>query len=125
VPKRGQIIIFNQAGLFDASGSSEKTLIKRVVALPGERVVVKDGLITVYNAEHPKGFNPDKSGLYHISASQSPGDTDTTLDSDEIFVCGDNRTNSEDSRIFGPVKVDKVVGKLSLRILPINHAEHF
>jgi signal peptidase I len=125
VPKRGNIIIFNQAGLFDSSGNQEKQLIKRVVGLPGERVVVKNGQITIYNKEHPSGFNPDRTTGYTITASTTPGDTDVTLKEDEIFVCGDNRTNSEDSRYFGPVNVERIVGKLYLRILPINKTETF
>ncbi len=123
IPKRGDIIIFNQSGLSFGSGS--KQLIKRVVALPGERIVIKQGFITVYNQNRPSGFDPDKSGIYNISARSTPGDVDLTLGPNEIFVCGDNRTNSEDSRYFGPIKANQVVGKLAFRILPLNHAKRF
>lgn len=125
IPKRGDIIIFNQAGLFNIVGAQEKQLIKRVIGLPGDRVVVKDGAITIYNAAHPGGFNPDKTGLYRISAPMTPGNSDYSLKSDEIFVCGDNRGNSEDSRIFGPVNVSQIVGKLSFRIFPLDKARRF
>lgn len=123
VPKRGNIIIFNQAGL-DLGGGS-KQLIKRVIGLPGERVVVSDGDITIYNRENPDGFDPDKSGLYTIAAPVTPGSVDLTLKSSEIFVCGDNRTNSEDSRYFGPVNTSQIVGKLAFRIIPLGKAQHF
>jgi signal peptidase I len=123
VPKRGQIIIFNQAGLPGFIG--EKQLIKRVIGLPGDRVVIRDGHITIYNSEHPGGFNPDASGLYHIDATQTVGDVDIKLQKDELFVCGDNRGNSEDSRYFGPIKTDQVVARLVLRILPLNKAQSF
>lgn len=125
IPPRGEIIIFNQHGLFEAQGSQERQLIKRVIGLPGERVVVKNGEITVYNTEHPNGFNPDSSGLYTISAKSTSGDVDFTLKADQIFVCGDNRNNSADSREFGPIHASEVVGKLSLRILPLSKAEKF
>lgn len=124
VPKRGDIIIFNQSGLSFGSDSS-KQLIKRVVGLPGERVIVKGGNITIYNQDRPSGFDPDKSSSYYIASRITPGDVNLTLKSDEIFVCGDNRANSEDSRYFGPVKLNQVVGKLSFRVLPINKAQHF
>lgn len=125
IPKRGDIIIFNQAGLFDAGNSQQKQLIKRVVGLPGERVVVKDGLLTIYNKQYPDGYNPDKTGQYTITAPSTPGNVDVTLQDDDIFVCGDNRTNSEDSRYFGPVHANNVVGKLSLRILPLSKIKKF
>lgn len=125
VPRRADIIIFNQAGLFDAGGNQEKQLIKRVIGLPGDHIVVKNGSITIFNKTNPSGFNPDTTGHYKITAPTTPGDVDLTLGSGEIFVCGDNRTNSEDSRAFGPVNVSRVVGKLSFRVLPISKAQHF
>ncbi|MBX4188702.1 signal peptidase I [Candidatus Saccharibacteria bacterium] len=123
VPNRGDIIIFNQQGLPGFVG--EKQLIKRVIGLPGERVVVNGGKITIYNQAHPSGFNPDTTGDYHITAPTTIGDFDGTLKSDELFVCGDNRGNSEDSRYFGPIKTDQVVAKLVLRILPVKNAQGF
>ena len=125
IPKRGDIIIFNEAGL-NYPGAPAKQLIKRVVALPGERVTVDNGKITVYNQDRPDGFNPDTVGIYHIQAKNTSGKIDNLLlKPDDIFVCGDNRPNSEDSRFFGPIKASQVVGKLSLRIIPLNKAEHF
>ncbi|MDO8592108.1 MAG: signal peptidase I [bacterium] len=124
VPHRGDIIIFNQSGIGFGS-NVEKQLIKRVIGLPGERVVVKDGSLSIYNQAHPGGYEPDKTGLYHIDASSTAGNVDITLSSGEIFVCGDNRANSEDSRYFGPVNVERIIGKLSLRILPLSEAQRF
>jgi signal peptidase I len=120
IPHRGDIIIFNQAGLPDAGLSQEKQLIKRVVALPGERIVIKDGGITVYNNQHPSGFNPDKQSGYEIDAPLTPGNVELIVPPGEVFVCGDNRTNSEDSRFFGPVSSENIVGKLVLRLLPLD-----
>jgi signal peptidase I len=121
VPNRGDIIIFNQAGLPGFVG--EKQLIKRVIGLPGERVVVNDGKITVYNKANPAGFNPDVSGGYKIKNIENiptVGSVDVTLDKNQIFVSGDNRPNSEDSRYFGPIDTNQVVAKLVLKILPLN-----
>jgi type IV secretory pathway protease TraF len=88
-------------------------------------VVVSGGKITVYNAQHPEGFNPDTTGQYHISAPRTNGDFDNYLTKDELFVCGDNRPFSEDSRFFGPIKTNQVVAKLVLRILPVNNTRSF
>lgn len=125
IPNRGDIIVFNQMGVFDIRGSDNKQLIKRVVGLPGERVVVENGTIMVYSDENPAGFNPDIDGGYEIERTNSPGKVALTLNSDEIFVAGDNRPNSEDSRYFGAVKSDHIVGKLVMRILPANNAKRF
>ena len=123
IPHRGDIIVFNQAGI--NYSSQDKQLIKRVIGLPGERVVVKGGEITIFNPSNSGGFNPDDLGLYHIDAPTTPGAVDVTLGTDQLFVCGDNRTNSEDSRYFGPIAANKIVGKLSLRVLPISKAQRF
>lgn len=124
VPNRGDIIIFNQNGL-DFAGGPSKQLIKRVIGLPGERVVVADGKITIYNDQNVKGFNPDASGGYSTSTPVTTGSVDMKLADDEVFVCGDNRANSEDSRYFGPVKADQIVGKLGFRIVPLDKAQKF
>lgn len=125
IPARGDIIVFNQNGIFDVHAGTKKQLIKRVVGLPGERIVVDNGSITVYNNLRPNGFDPDAEGGYEIKRTESSGKMDITLESDEIFVAGDNRPNSEDSRYFGAVNVDNIVGKLILRILPIDKIKSF
>jgi signal peptidase I len=125
VPNRGDIIIFNEPGLAEFGQASDKQLIKRVIGLPGERVVVKDNVITIYNKAHPKGFQPDKTMPYSKAIGVTTGNIDITLASNQIFVCGDNRPDSLDSRVFGPVNVNNIVGKLVLRVLPLNAAERF
>lgn len=124
IPHRGDIIVFNQAGLGFGS-DREKQLIKRVVGLPGERVVVKDGALTIYDPAHPDGYEPDKTGLYHIDSLVTVGSADFTLKPGQIFVSGDNRGNSEDSRYFGPVETSKIVGKLVLRIFPLGKTQTY
>lgn len=123
VPARGDIVIFNQTGLPDAF--FQKQLIKRVIGLPEDRIVIKDGHITIYDNLHPEGFNPDTFGKYRIAALTTSGDINITLQDDEIFVCGDNRSNSEDSRYFGPIKTNAIVGKLILRIYPFDNTKTF
>jgi signal peptidase I len=126
VPKRGDIIIFNQSGLADYGQPNERQLIKRVIGEPGDHVVVKNGKITVYNSAHPSGFNPDTTLPYGAHGMPyTNGDINVTLSANQLFVCGDNRPDSLDSRTFGPINTDQVVGKLLLRILPFSQAERF
>lgn len=125
VPGRGDIIIFVENDLAEFGQKDSKQLIKRVIGLPGDRVVVNNGVITIYNAAHPDGFQPDKTLPYSKAIPVTTGNIDVTLAKDEIFVCGDNRSNSLDSRSFGPIKLNQVVGKLVFRLLPVTQAERF
>lgn len=120
IPKRGEIIIFSLKGSLEG-GESDRQLIKRVIGLPGDRVVVRDGEITVYNKQFPDGFNPDELGGYSNNvAKTTSGSVDITVKQDEVFVCGDNRPNSLDSRSFGSISTDDIVGNLALRIYPFS-----
>jgi signal peptidase I len=125
VPARGDIIIFVQSDLAEFGQQDSKQLIKRVIGLPGDRVVVANGVVTIYNKNHPHGFQPDKTLPYGKVIPPTSGNVDVTLAKNQIFVCGDNRGNSLDSRSFGPVSLDHVVGKLVYRLLPINKAKAF
>lgn len=128
VPKRGDIIILSESGLLKYGDTQDtKQLVKRVIGLPGDHLVIKDGVITVYNKQHPNGFVPDKTLPYGANGAIPPttNNEDITLGPDQIFVCGDNRGDSLDSRIFGPVQTNQVIGKLVARILPLSDAERF
>lgn len=127
VPSRGDIVIFSQDNLAQFGQPDVKQLVKRVIGLPGDRVVVQNGSITIYDAAHPKGFNPDTTlpyGQSHVFP-YTAGNLDITLNSHQIFVCGDNRTDSLDSRSFGPVELSTVVGRLVLRVYPFETFRSF
>jgi len=120
-PSRGDIVVFHKP-----DGSNEQ-LIKRVMALPGERVLVKDGTITVYNSQNPGGIRPDEQP-YGKNLAITNGYVDVTVGPGEIFVVGDNRIPgaSLDSRsALGNVPLDKVVGKLVLRLYPFNQMDTY
>lgn len=130
VPNRGDIIIFNEGNLAAFGQSNVKQLVKRVIGLPGDRVVVSGGHVTIYNAQYPNGFDPDTTlpyGKEHpLPYTAGPnGDIDIILGSNQVFVCGDNRTDSLDSRSFGPVDLNDIIGKLVLRMYPFNTIERF
>ncbi len=121
LPGRHDIIVFHKPN------NEAEQLIKRVIGLPGERVVVKDGKITVYNTTNPEGFNPDV-GEYAEKLSPTDGEVDVTVKEGEVFVCGDNRIPgaSLDSRsALGNVPLDLIVGKLTLRLLPLSELQTY
>ncbi len=125
IPNRGDIIVFSQSGLSEFGQADSKQLIKRVIGLPGERVIIKNGEYTVYSKTSPKGFNPDKTLGYGKNFPVTSGEVDVTLKKDQLFVSGDNRPDSLDSRSFGPINAHQVVGKLVLRVFPLSQAEAF
>ena len=123
IPERGQIIVFQNPRYAD--GLKDEYLVKRVIALPGERVTVKDGVVTVYNDEYPSGHVYDdeyrKDGLGPLSPST--GDQDIVVPNDTVYVAGDNRigSNSYDSRIgLGTIPLFKIVGPVGVRIFPFD-----
>lgn len=124
IPKRYSIIVFNYNGASDYEVQN-KQLIKRVIGLPGDRVVIKDGITTIYNAKNPNGFYPDKVGPEASVINVTKGDIDYTVKPGEVFVMGDNRGNSLDSRIFGPVNSQDIIGTLSVRIFPFSSIKKF
>lgn len=113
-PQRGDIIVFHKP-----DGSDEQ-LIKRVIGLPGDRVLVSDGTMTVFNKTKPDGFQPDDAP-YGKNLPETAGNVDVSVGKGEIFVSGDNRIPgaSLDSRSsLGNIDLDLVVGKLVLRLFP-------
>ena len=84
-------------------------LIKRIIGLPGEKIDYNDKKLYIDGKYVKEDFK-------HMETM----DFSTTLGEDEYFIMGDNRTNSTDSRIFGPISRDEIIGKTSLTILPIS-----
>lgn len=123
LPSRGEIIVFSLNEKSSVGQNESKQLIKRTIGLPGDRVVVHGGKVTIYNNTNPNGYNPDENTPYEQSTQPTSGEADVTVGADEIFVMGDNRSNSLDSRVFGAIKADEIVGKLVLRVLPFKSFE--
>lgn len=125
IPNRGDVVVFTEPQLAQFGQDPGKQLIKRVIGLPGDRVVVKDRVLTVYNKEHPKGFRPDETLPYGNVITSTPIEGEWKVNKDQLFVVGDNRTNSLDSRTFGPIDSKDIVGKLIARVLPIDKMKRF
>ncbi|HUA12918.1 MAG TPA: signal peptidase I, partial [Candidatus Sulfotelmatobacter sp.] len=125
IPDRGNIIVFTESGLGAFGQQNTKQLIKRVVGLPGDHVVVANGDLTIYNKQHPNGFDPDHTLPYGKDIPVTSGNINLTLGPDQLFVEGDNRPDSLDSRSFGPINANQIIGKLVLRVFPISQVKVF
>lgn len=107
-PKRGDVVVFKWPQNIAIS------FIKRIVGTPGETVEVRNGQVYIYNKENPSGVVLKESYI----ETTTPNDVRKTLGKNEYFVAGDNRHNSSDSRIWGPVARHLIIGKVWVIIYP-------
>jgi signal peptidase I len=120
IPQRHEIVVFDKPTFLSNSSGDVDHLIKRVIGLPGERVVLSNGRYTIYNKENVEGFNPDGGEEYAKDILNTPGEVDITVGQGEIFVSGDNRSNSLDSRNFGAISVETLTGIATIRFVPVD-----
>lgn len=109
-PHRGDVVVFEPP----LTNSGDRDFIKRVIGEPGDRVTIRDGQITVNGHVLEERYLP---GIQTTCFGQY---CDVTLGVDEYFVLGDNRANSSDSRYWGAVKGDKIIGRSWLIYLPFS-----
>lgn len=125
-PQRGDVVVFDipdpkhtfhicylkisDTCLFETN----RYLIKRIIGLPGEKVILENGKITIFNTENPEGISiPDSEIIYN-----NEDNDERILGENEYYVMGDNRANSSDSRYWGALPYDKIVGRPFLRLTP-------
>lgn len=116
--ERGDVVVFRYPK------NPSVFYIKRIIGLPGEKIEIKDNQVMISNSENPNGFVLDESA-YLPPAEAISGDQIVELTGDEYFVMGDNRQYSSDSRSWGPVPEEDVIGKVLLRAWPIGKAAIF
>ncbi|HRH31293.1 MAG TPA: signal peptidase I [Candidatus Paceibacterota bacterium] len=114
-PERGDVIIFH------FPNNTKEYFIKRIIGLPGETVSIVGGKVKIVNAENPEGFL-----LTEPYIEDKLSDTEATiLDDSHYYVMGDNRDASYDSRSWGSLSKDLIVGRAFLRLVPFKEAGIF
>lgn len=110
-PSRGDIVVFNPPG------QHSEPYIKRVIGLPGDRISVHDGAVYINDQRLEE--------TYLTSDTEWPGRAaqDIVVSPGHIFVMGDNRNNSSDSRVFGQVPVSSVIGKAWVAYWPLSQVK--
>ncbi len=106
-PERGDIVVF------ESVNGGEEDLIKRIVAGPGDSVAVRGGVLSV-NEE------PQNEPYLNREISDDSFFGPTRLSEGEVFVMGDNRANSADSRVFGPLPIENIEGEAFMRFWPVS-----
>lgn len=110
-PARGDVIIFK------APTNQDVDYIKRVIGLPGDRVKIQNGAVFLNGEKLREDYLRDPTTLFPGSFMQEG--IEITVPPGEVFVLGDNRLHSSDSRQFGPVPIDTLIGRAFLRYWPI------
>ncbi len=116
-PARGEIVVFHDPQDFSTY------FVKRIIGLPGDRVVIDNGTVTIYDSQHPNGFVLDET--YLPPGTNTSGHYDVTVPQGDYYVLGDNRPLSYDSRSWGFMPAANIVGLVRFRLWPINQMAAF
>jgi signal peptidase I len=108
-PQRGEVIVFKYPK------NLTQRYIKRIIGLPGETVEIKDGHITVFDGREKQSLDEEQ---YLDSAVETSGNIRVALSDDEYFVLGDNRDFSSDSRRWGVLPKEDIIGRVYIRAWP-------
>ena len=103
-PRRGDVIVF------DHPENPTQQLVKRVIGLPNEKVEIRKGVVYIDGIEFHEPYLTEVDAAAHMDCIPSP--LGCLLQGDQYFVMGDNRSRSSDSRDWGPVHLDSIVGKV-------------
>jgi len=112
-PQRGDIIVFKPPN------EDSRDFIKRVIALPGDRIRITNAVVYINGQVLHEPYLPE---AWTYNNTWPADGQDKLVPTDQYFVMGDNRNHSSDSRSFGFVELDAILGKAEVRIWPINQA---
>lgn len=118
-PNRGDIIVFKYPGDLTTN------YVKRVIGLPGDTVRIAGGKVTIINAGHPNGVTLDEPYVSDGNTTTLPSGSPTsefTVPANDFFVLGDNRRASSDSREWGYLPKEDLIGRVIIEAFPLNKA---
>ncbi len=115
-PTRGDVIVFRYPR------DPSKYFIKRVIGTPGDTVAIDGNIVTIFNETYPDGLVLDES---YIKSMEPNTELKETLGDREYFVMGDNRDQSSDSRVWGVLQEENIIGRALVRLFPVNEAGVF
>lgn len=111
-PQRGEVVVLRSP--FDKN----YFFIKRIIGLPNETISVKNGEVWIYSEDYPQGKILDEAYLENNEITD--GSLEVKIGPDQYFVMGDNRRYSYDSRRWGLLNENDLIGRVWLRLWPIN-----
>lgn len=109
-PERGDVIVFRYPK------DPSRFFIKRVIGLPGETISFDGKTISITNEAHPDGLVLEEPYITHSLYHNE----ETILGDEQYYVMGDNRSNSSDSRVWGPLDESYITGRAWLRLWPLS-----
>jgi signal peptidase I len=113
-PERGEVIVFKYPQ------NPSEFFIKRIIGLPGETIKIQNSTIIIENKANPQGIVLDEGS--YLKNVPSMGQETVTLKQDEFFVLGDNRSASFDSRRWGSLPRNDIIGKVWIKAWPVAQA---
>lgn len=114
-PQRGDVVIFRYPR------NPSEFFIKRIIGLPGETVTVKDGTVSIERVDGTM-ITLDES---YVERADHGRDATYTVEENAYFVMGDNRSESSDSRVWGLMPKENLIGRALVRLLPLQEAGIF
>jgi signal peptidase I len=124
---RGDIVVFQRPANENCGGPAVNDLVKRVIGLPGETLSLKDGHVYVNGKELSETWLPKVDQGQTSEQGDPPYNLGHAykVPSGEYFLMGDNRTESCDSRYWGPIPKSLIVGRVVVRVWPLSHIKFF
>lgn len=114
-PARGDVVIFRYPR------DPSKFFIKRIIGTPGDTIVIENAQVKIINTDHPDGFILEEP---YIKSMAPASKIIETLGEREYFVMGDNRDQSSDSRSWGVLQEERIVGRALMRLFPPGEANY-
>ena len=125
---RGDIVVFSRPPTENCGGPQVNDLVKRVIGLPGDVISLSDGYVYIDGKRLDESWLP--ASEQGITVPGPPGNSSNLgrpykVPTNDYFVMGDNRTDSCDSRYWGPISKSLIVGKVELRVWPLSSLHIF